>query len=256
MADNSTIFSNTGSDQSGNQSGNNDPNVSDDPKSNLSPELQELIGPGKKYKDEATALAALPASQAHITQIETELAELRVIAEKAQRSDELIEALSNHSSTQSDQTVEVDTDDIVGKVLKSIDVKNEEQQKAANETAAQTALIELTGSAEAATNALQNKAAELSMSVSGLRKIAQESPKGLLKLFEKEPDPVNTDSMAPMNSNVNSESFDNQTVVTQGSYAHWQQLKKEKGDKWYYSPAQSNQRIVDRERLGREKFHN
>ena len=168
-------------------------------------EVSDLIGPGKKYADPATALKALKHAQEHIARIEGENGQLRELAQKAEKVDEtykLVQDLLNKPPTQA-ASLDVTA---VASLVKS-QIQEVEQQRIAerNKAVFETSFVQAFG--DKAKETLAAKAAELGLGKDYIADLAKRSPDAALKLFDLKsqatPAPksftgsVNTDALPP-----------------------------------------------------------
>lgn len=218
------------------------------------PELvKDLIGEGNKYKDVEAALNSIPHADNHIQTLEAELADLRSKAGESKTVDDVLKALSNQTNNDATQTGEVNTDQIVDKVVKTITDKASAQEQNNNAQLASDGLVKLAGSKDAAIESLRAKATEMGVGVDDLMRIAAKSPSGFLQLFPKATTNDSNSTSQPSQSTINSLNIHPEEAV-QGSFNWWMQQKKERGINWYSSQEASAQRLKDAERLGREVF--
>lgn len=139
----------------------------------------------QKYKDVATAIAALQHSQDHVSKLEAENAKFKADTTQATTMDDLLQQMKS-TSTQSEQTSspELNVDQLQGITLDTI--KKYEAQKEA--TGNQEKVVEaLTGkfqSADKAKEAYASKAAELGMPIDLFNQLAATSPKVVLDYFD------------------------------------------------------------------------
>lgn len=222
----------------------------------LPPEVQGLVGPGKKYATLEDALKSIPHAQAHIARLEEENKSTRdkvaALEVKVQSVDEILAKVSANPDS-SDLTA-VDEDTVANRVLNKLNLQEREKQVTANLNKANDLLVQKEGSIEAAAQAFVNKAAELGISVTTLKNIAAESPAAFMQYFDKGT-PVTNPKNAPPKGTINTASLNpNAGAPEVGSAAWHAQQRKEKGDSWYFSPEQTKQRFDDAKKLGKDKY--
>jgi len=226
------------------------PDASAKPTLTLPPELEELIGEGKKYSNLEAALKSIPHAQKHIKQLEEETADLRA------RKVDVEEILANMSkgSTSGDETTQIDENTVADRVIAKLTAKDQEAVKANNLQLASDTLATKVGGIDAAAKLIVAKAKELGLAPTDLQRLAEKSPTAFLAYFNETL--PNTNDRAPMSGGkINSEAFAaNAARVEEGTYAWYQAQRKTKGDNWYFSEAATRQRTKDADRLGREKF--
>lgn len=220
------------------------------PEITLSPELEELIGEGKKYASLEAALKSIPHAQKHIMQLEAETADLRA------RKADVDEVLANMSkgSQHEDSTPSIDENTVADRVIAKLTAKEQEAAKATNLTLASDKLATKVGGIDAAAKLIVEKARELGLAPSDLQRIAEKSPTAFLAYFNETL--PNTSDKMPMNKGgINTEALSTgSTRVEEGTYAWYSAQRKEKGDRWYFSEATTKQRTKDADRLGQVKF--
>jgi hypothetical protein len=167
---------------------NNDPHAD---------KLKEIVNEQgqPKYKDTASALEALKASQAHIQRLETEAlarkAEEEKLREEATKAAALEAVLDRLTKNNQQPPTKVETptnagldEDAIVKKLESIVSSREAIAKAnSNISSVTNALVAKFGDEEKAKEAVANKAKELGMSVKDLGEQSSKTPKGVLAWF-------------------------------------------------------------------------
>jgi hypothetical protein len=219
-------------------------------------EVSELVGEGKKYADVPTALKALVASQSHISTIESENEKLREQVKNGKTVDDIFDVVSNQSNQSDDEgkTAPVDTDKVVTEVVNVLEQRDKKKTAADNVKSASDQLTEKMGDQDAARKALETKAAELGVGLEFLMSIAAQSPKAFMQYFDGQAKTAESGS-ASSESSVNTQSMDVTRSAQQGTREWWANQRREKGDGWYFAPAQAKQRLDDASRLGREGFY-
>lgn len=140
----------------------------------------------QKYKDVATAIAALQHSQDHVRNLEAENAKFKAEGTKAASIDEVLQQLKSTNNNQTEQTgsPELDVDQLQGITLDTIKRYEAQKQEASNQAKVVEALTGKFQSADKAKEAYAAKAAELGMPVDLFNKMAATSPKAVLNYFD------------------------------------------------------------------------
>lgn len=224
--------------------------------STVPPELENLVGPGKKYSTLELALKAIAPAQAHIAVLESDNAELRaklVKLEASQKSvDDVLAAVKDGQAKQQETPV-VDPDSITERVLDTLNQREATKTAEQNLKATSDELIKKFGTKEAAQTALADKAEALGLPVTDLMKVAAKSPAAFLVYFDIKPD-LGTPS--PTGS-VNTAALTNQmrnAAVTEGTYEWFKAQRKLRGDKWYFSSEATKARTDAITKMGSDKF--
>lgn len=155
--------------------------------------LDHYVGEGKKYSDNDAVAKALYHKDKHIESVEGTLAELR--AELAGKSslEEALKNLQNSGKTPTESTPpsgEPIVSEEVAKGLTQEEARDiflrmkEEDQATSNLAEVQAKVKAFTGSDEAASKYIREKAAELQMTPAELRELSQKRPSAALKLME------------------------------------------------------------------------
>lgn len=204
---------------------------------------ETLVGPDKKFKTpEDLAKSRITADQ-HIANLEAQLEAQREELKKLDNVDaqfeELKTELNKYKSAASIVTgantqPSLSADKIDELVEKS--VTKMEAQRTANQNieVVNQEMIKLHGSLDKAKAAFASKASELGMSVEELKGIASKSPTAFMKLVS------DTAAAAPgVQTNFARTDFvkpPSQGGVKEGSKAYFDQIRKEKGRAYYFSP--------------------
>lgn len=176
---------------------------------NLPDNVKDLIGEGKKYSTVEKALEALGHSQAHISKIETENAQLRTVAEKAVDTEKLYETVQELLKAQEGKTpnaAPVDASSIESLLDRKLTEREQRNLENANADTVKQALVTKFGDKETAQKMFDEKAKELGIGVGFLTDLAKKSPKAVLEYFGVK----NAGSPAPTRTTVNSEQLSTQ----------------------------------------------
>lgn len=224
--------------------------------SGIPTEAASLVGPGKKYATVEQALKALAHSQVHITTLETDNKELRDkfqnLESRANNVDAVLAEIKEGKAN-SPATPEVSPEAITERVLDTLSERNKEAKQKDNLQSSSDLLVEKFGNKEKAQVALADKAKELGLEVTDLMRLAAKSPAAFLAYFDTAP---NQSSPNPVGG-VNTDALNianRKSAIEPGTFAWYQSQRKEKGDKWYFSPAIVKQRTDSATSMGAEKF--
>jgi hypothetical protein len=169
----------------------------------IPPELNELVGEGKKYKTVEAAMAALPHAQTHISKLEQELATLREEVTKRRTTQELLDELkSGIPNGETAPHKEIDQDAVVKLVKQIVSQTETVKQHKSNTSTVVSAFKEAFG--DKAEEQYNKIAAEAGMSVGVLNELAKTSPLAVIKLAGLNK-PVNI--TGKVKSDVNTETF-------------------------------------------------
>lgn len=200
----------------------------------LTGEYGELIGADKKYKTVADALNSIPHAQNHISQLESEMAELKEELNKRAAAEEILQRIE--ASREGGETNQPDLDadaiaQLVQKTVHNIDIDKVRQK---NQNTVNQKLIEVYG--DHAVETVAKKAKELGLSQQQLKDMAAQSPDAFYRVMDMT-GTSNTEGGMNMNSSVNTDRSAPipQTGPKEGSYSWWKAQHKEKGDSWFYS---------------------
>ena len=217
---------------------------------------------GEQWSDpEAIAKGKIEAD-AHISNLEAQLAEMRADLEKRDYTKELLEQVQNKAGaatpttdTSANEMAQAadqnttgqapDIDSLVEEALKRKEAKQTAEQNIASVDAA---LTEAYGTDAA--KVVADKAAELGMGLDRLQAIASESPSAFLRL-------VGDVQMAPAPSapkssvNTTSESFSGNSAK---NFGYYQQMRRDNPTQ-YYTPAMQREMIASRDKLGGAFFN-
>lgn len=192
-------------------------------------------------------------ADSHIEKIESENADMR------KKIDEYMEVLSKLKDTPTTSEPKTDTPNTKGLTPEEVAEIVEQQLKTRSTVETQQnnlldvnqKLVTKFGSVEAAKQAFTDKAKELGMSFDKFKELASESPAAVMQFFNTQ---TSTTNSTTTTHNTNAVSA-NSGAAEEGTWTWWQEKRKNNPD-WYYSPKATRQRMVDAERLGRDKFFN
>ena len=220
------------------------------------PELENLVGPDKKYATLELALKAIAPAQAHITVLESDNAELRAKLTKLEASQKSVDdvlAAVKEGQDKTERTSMVDPDSITERVLDTLNQREATKTATENLKASSDELIKKFGTKEAAQVALADKAEALGLPVTDLMTVAAKSPSAFLVYFDIKPDlgtpgPTGSINTAALNSQLRN------TAATEGTYEWFKAQRKTRGDKWYFSTEATKARTDAITKMGSDKF--
>ena len=260
MADNNEIFSNDPV----------TPNPDTAPTDDITADT--LVGDGQKYANADELAKAYVNADARIAQLQADLTKATAKAEvledfqNAQRNptketppvkpdagNEEDEA--NKPPKNSDGEPKVDERDLSEIVRSEINKTNEEKRAGDNVNTAAQALKDYFGSPEKAQQAVQQKAAELDVSVDWLMGVAAKSPSALYRTMDV---PIGGHSTSTPNVNTGSDVNVQAREQYQGKnvrgFKYYEELRKA-NKKNYYSRETQSKMFEDRVTLGEDEFY-
>lgn len=227
----------------------------------LSDNLDDWIGEGKKYATPEDALKSVPHAQKHIKQLEQSYEQLReefnkaqTAAEQATKLDEIAELLKQgqakatpgHNPEESKGiTPEALEELIQSRVPEYLERTLSERQKADNVMSVNNELVQRFGDDSKARQALEAKAKELGVSLADMKEMAAKSPKAVLAYFPAS----NPEPNKGFDTRVNAEAMSTQSSAKTGTWGFYEQLRKNH-PKEYFKPAVQLQMMKDRESKG------
>lgn len=156
------------------------------PVDQLPPEVADLVGEGKKYRNAADALKSIPHAQSHIAKLEEEAETLRKEVEKARAMEDLLEEFKRQgtvpasTSPQAPATAPKDPVDIDSKIEEILQRKQAETVAKQNANSVVEAFQKVYGT-EAETRFVK-LSEEVGLPVESLNQLAMTSPEAVLKL--------------------------------------------------------------------------
>ena len=226
----------------------------------------ELIGEGKKYKDQQAAAKALIEKDRFIERLKAEAAEARASLQGEAKMDAFLEKLRaaqnlGTASTSANQQGEPSTSqNNTNNETPSKALTVDEVQKLLDErersTAEQRNLNESIQKVKEAFGAnykvvMTQKAEELGMSQDYLYNLAKTQPKAFAKLVEA--DVPQQGRAAPPPNSMNTATFQGKRTGEKNS-AYYANLRKQVGDAKFFQPSIQNQLHKDAQRLGEAFF--
>lgn len=198
----------------------------------------ELVGDGKKFSDaEALAKSKLEADR-HISNLESQLKEIREELAKRESAEEIAERLRNERNADPKPSTSTPglSEERVAEIVKNT-VTSIERSRSVRENVLEAERQFKSMYGDKTQEVLKAKASELGMTVEQLGKIAGESPTAFGKLvgLEKK-DSKASGNQSPMDSDLNQEGFHNNNQhgpLKEGSQAYWAAKRKELGAKFW-----------------------
>lgn len=217
---------------------------------------------GEQWSDpEAIAKGKIEADQ-HISNLETQLAEMRKDLEKQDYAKSLLEQVQNKAGASTTPNAEpstenggeinpnttAETPDIQSLVEEALKAREAKQTVDQNVSQVDAAMTEKFGTDAA--KVVADKAAALGMSLDRLRGIAAESPSAFMTLVGEAP--MAPTPTSPTGSvNTQSESFNG---AGNKGFSHYQEMRRS-NPKQYYSPAVQREMIAARDKMGDTFFN-
>jgi len=158
-----------------------------------SPDLNELVGEGRKYKTEADALASVPHAQTHIAQLEDENRKLAAALASANKVDALIDKLEEQGATAvptevvppvvSEVAPETASGVTESQIVETVTRLRAEEVKAANYKLVEAALIKKYGT-DGVSKQLIHIANTVGMQLPELQELAERAPEAFFKIAD------------------------------------------------------------------------
>lgn len=217
-------------------------------------DVDELIGEGKKFKDVATLAKGKLESDRFIDQLKGELRQLREELNSRLSLTELVDKLKTQPES-GQETSNRNPQDVGERVEKPEDVKkliddllSQRDAKSRVERNKELVKQELTKQFGPAFNKhVKAKADELGMTLDDMNDLAVNRPQVLLGLFKGSQS--NVDVALP-ETQVNTASLMKSQTGKVRDQAYYSALRKQVGDREYFSPKVQNQLYKDRVALG------
>lgn len=208
--------------------------------------LAELIGEGKKYANEAAALASIIPAQKHITTLEAEAADLRAKAESGATVQSVLDAIKSGQQVApvaGNENAALTEPQDVSKLV--TDILNEREQVGAakaNELKVDAEMTKRFGTKSEET--MVAKAQELNMSVANMQELAQRSPDAFLAFFPT--GQQENGGPTSVTSDVNTGQLEQNNNLQAGTKAFYDNLRRT-NRKEFMSPAVQKQMMKDAE---------
>lgn len=221
--------------------------------SDTSTALDTLVGEGKKFGDNEALAKGKLESDTHITNLETQLVELKEELGKNLTASEVLEEIRKSTATpaappQAEHTSSgLSEDDVTALVDKTLESRHSEAGKAANLNAVNAALGVKYG--DKSSGHIASKATELGVSVKFLQSVAESSPKAFYSTigFDAAITPTPNLTLGGENTEVNPNPVGG--TPKDGTKAHYDAIKA-KDKRLYFSPVVQKRLFEDRKRLG------
>lgn len=213
MSDQDSIFSSDKGDASSTADNNT-----------LSDNFKDMyVGEGKKYATEADAFKGLHNAQEHLSRLEQENAQLREVAQKAKTTEELLAELRKK---QNDELGKEKLDPKVVRELVKEELTASEQTKliTRNVESVEQKMKAMYG--DKARDVLQQKAAELGVSIDSMMQTAGLSPNAFMAWFPQ----GQSNEQANLSSDVNTRNMESgdrgATGFKAGTYKYYENLRR------------------------------
>lgn len=245
-------------------SDDNNSSLSIDPEKNY---YEELVGEGKKFKDEQALARAKAESDSFIERMKAENEKLRLELQKSETAEEILKKIQESSvpkatpqtpssnqpeSRPSSSLSQEDLDRLIEEKMK---VRESETKADQNYRQVVEALTAAWGSHNLVTE-LSKKAMELGMDKKELESYARTNPKAFLKLVDVNSTPSQQQARARVpESSVNTSSFGNSNNGVKNK-AYYDKLRKEMGNSAFFSPKIQNEMHQQAIALGSKFFEN
>lgn len=229
------------------------PNIFDDTTNIDDITIDALVGDGKKFKTPDDLARGKAEADRVIKAREQELAELREELNRRATVEEIL-SRNNNQAPQSERQPEehqpaatgrtLTDEDLAERVKSLLDKRTEQEKITSNLETVADRLVDVYGDEDKANKALKAKAAELGVSIQFLQDVGARSPKALFTTLGLDAAPSPT---ASTRSEVNTEAFGTSRPgdVQPGTYQYWEAQRKERGDRWYFTPEVQNAIMKD-----------
>lgn len=232
-----------------------------DDNSEIVPKFEDLVGEGKRYRDNEAVAKTIVEKDAYIKRLEAEAAEAREAAKTAsealsKRTNEAdfldrLEALSRGTQPDADpqggrevaQPAAVKLEDIEDLIEKREAAKN----RKANLDVAVVKLQEAFG--DDYKRHVQKQALALGMTTAQLTEMAGTSPQAFLRLVGVEQRHTDVIDASPPRSSIQAPLM-TQNPGSEKTYSYYSKLRREKGETWYFSLPVQKEIWENAKRLG------
>lgn len=225
--------------------------------------FDQLVGEGKKFKDNEALAQAKQESDTFIERLKQENQELREKLTEVNNSEQnldelrreintLKEQLANKSSEPSHDTNGALTAEDVEKIVSSSMTRAEESRtRQQNLTSANDAMVRHHGTADKAREAMEDKANELGMTVKELTAIAARSPSAFAKMVLPAVKETRQSTVTKSDVNTSSDNFA-QTYggPKNGTKAYFDNKRKEMGNAAFFGDIKLQQEIINAKASG------
>jgi len=209
-------------------------------------ENSTLFVVGEREYDLNSAKTKIENADTHIKKIEEENADLRGKLEKAKSVEDVLEAMNKNRQPAQDQTNPVNTDDLTSLVERTLENTLRKSTAKQNLNEVESEMKKAFG--DKAEEVYKSKAQQLGFSAKTMQEMASQSPQGFMALFKEQPSET---PAAPTQGSNNIDGISGGPL--KGTYAFYQQLKKDNPTQ-YYSGAVQAQMLKDANELGQDKF--
>lgn len=215
--------------------------------------FDELVGEGKKFKDQESLAKGKWESDRVIAERENELKELREELAARDKIEDLLSrvkppesAPSTTPSAEAHQPAKpaVDQDELAEMIRKTLDAEKVNTRVAENVNTVSAKLVELFGDEAKASQVVKERARELGVSVEFLQSTAAQSPKAFFDLVGVKDQAT---SVGPTKSDVNPQAFGNRTSAAKpGTYAFYEEMRKTNPVQWQKMQPQIHKEALEK----------
>ena len=213
--------------------------------------LEDLVGEGKKFKDERELARAKVESDAFIARLQAETKGLREDLSKRASIEDFLDQMKsmNEPPREPAPTNHADTDDDQRRSGPSAeDLEQLIEQKVSQREKTRTAQENLNlvrsemqkAWGEEYSSRLASKAKELGLGEEFLNNLARQQPKAFLKLVDVTGQAQRPESFNPRDTSVDSAKFSQNNTQSGETYSHFQKMRRD-NPKEYWSPRTQNQ---------------
>lgn len=230
-----------------------------EPKTEENPFRTQLIGDGKKYRDDEELAKAYVHADNHIGELTSENANLRKKLEESTSASEVLQEIKKQNAERDtgNTTQEISQGDIVSLVKDVVTQTDKDKTAQANLDTVSRKLLETYGDQEKTQKAVADKARELGVSVEFLKSTGGTSPSAFFNLMG-----VGTAPSADAEPSANTPQSTVNTAALQGNAgepepgtAKWYSKLRKENPKAYRTPRVQMQMLKDREDKGPEGFY-
>lgn len=201
--------------------------------------FEQLVGEGKKFKDQQALAKGKLESDQFISQLQTELAELRLQVKQSKSTEEMVAAIKKELHSAQNQSSREDTipalDESKVSELVQQQLGRHEQMKIveANVRKANDELLAMYG--DKAPEVLLNKAEAMNLTIDDMKILAAKSPSAFISMFANDKGQVDTTTKVTKGS-VNPQAMANTGKTREDTYGtaeYWAKQRKALGSKFW-----------------------
>lgn len=214
--------------------------------------LDQLVGDDKKYKTPELLAKSRLDADTYIAQLQREQAQLREELATRTSVDDAIKNFQRNTQQAPASEVQtspaaapaIDEKTLAERIRQVTQEQNIEQRQASNVETAARRLTETFGDSTKANQVVQQKAAELGVTVKFLQDTAAQSPQAFFSLLGLEQQATQTTQRTHSDVNVQAFGQQNSSGPKPGTYAFYEAIRQE-DKKRYFSPQVQNQLMKD-----------